>query len=616
MAYFKHVARLGERNVASRPHVRAIALGRFVLPCVLVLGCTGTIGEPEPGASGLRDPGGPASPASSPPTAGSSASGGRPAAGSGSSKPGANGSPAAGGAGSPAPVSEGDSVLLPARIRRLTTAEFDASVKALLGIDSKFGASFTPDARQGGFTRNDAQRVDPVFSTQLNDAAQRLAAMAKSDLSRLAPCNENAADGSLQCARDFIGKFAARAYRRPLSSRESDALQLVYEAGSDGASYADGVEAVISALLQSPGFLYVTELGSQPMAAKTTLTDYEIASALGYLLTGAAPDDALLQAAQRGELRDADKRRAQASRLLMTSSAAAQIVRMVQEWLGIDRISETAKDSNVYPDFAGLRDAMKQEADSFVNEVMWKSGGSVRDLLSADWTIAPDPLARMYLNLGGGQSVPRSGDRVSLGSVRRRGILNQAAFLSVYAHATETAPVLRGVAVLRRVACLDIPSPTSLNINVVPPVPDPTKTTRERFAIHSQDPVCASCHTRIDALGFSFEALDAMGRARDGENGQPVDSRTTLSAGFGFDGDYTDSADLAQKLAASSELQACFARQLFRYAVARSDSVSQDAEAAFVNSVEALPASAQGHYSDLLLAFIASDAFIERGASL
>jgi hypothetical protein len=259
---------------------------------------------------------------------------------------------------------------------------------------------------------------------------------------------------------------------------------------------------------------------------------------------------------------------------------------------------------------------MQREAEAFVAEVMWKSSADVRELFAADWTLADDALARMYLGESDGQPPARSAGRVSLGGVRRRGILNQAAFLSVYAHATETAPVLRGVAVLRRVVCVDIPSPTSLNLNVVPPIPDPSKTTRERFSIHSQDAACAGCHKSIDPLGFSFEALDGMGRARQMENGRPVDSRTTLAAGYSFDGSYADSAELALRLADSAELVSCFARQLYRYAAARSDMTAQASESAFMSEVATLPQDSRAKFAELLVALVASEGFVHRGASL
>jgi hypothetical protein len=484
----------------------------------------------------------------------------------------------------------------------------------LLGIDSTFGKSFTPDTRQDGFTRNDAQRVDPVFIAQLDSAAQELATTARGNVAQLAPCADAA--GSEACARTFLTSFAKRAYRRPADAREIDALLTVYRAGADGASYADGIQATVQAVLESPGFLYVTELGDVPLAADATLNEYETASALAYLLTGAPPDDALLQAAAAGQLHLADARKTQAQRLLALPAAGTQITRMVEEWLGIDAITQTAKDSNAYPDFAGLRDAMKQESDDFVSEVMWKSSGSVSDLLSADWTIASDPLARMYLNMSGGQAVARVGNHVSLTGVPRRGILDQGAFLSVYAHANETAPVLRGVALLRRVACVNIPSPTSLNINVVPPVPDPTKTTRERFVVHTQDAACATCHTNIDALGFTFENLDGMGRARSTENGHPIDSATDVAGGYPFDGHYADSSALVARMAQSPDVSACFARKLFRYAAASSDADTQGVETAFLTGVTALPSDTQGKVADILLSFIASDAFVKRGVSL
>lgn len=543
---------------------------------------------------------------------------GAPAAGSGSASR-APGAPAAGsgvvapaagsGAGPSASAASGE---LPARIRRLTNAELDASITSLLGVESKLAATFTPDTRQSGFTRNDAQRVDPVFMTQLDAAAKQLADMAKGKVNQLAPCNDPNA-GAEACARTFLSSFVPRAYRRPATQRELDALLTVYKAGADGATYADGIAVVIQAVLESPGFLYVTELGDAQTPAAARLTDYEIASSLSYLLTGAPPDDALQNAAKAGQLQQPEMRRQHAQRLLAQPTAAAQVTRMVQEWLGIDRIAETAKDSKVYPDFEGLRPAMQKEADSFVSEVMWKQKGAVSDLFDADWTIAEDPLARMYLNLQGNAQVTRTDGHVSLSSVRRRGILSQGAFLSVYAHAHETAPVLRGVAVLRRLACFNVPAPTALNVNIVPPVSDPSKTTRERFAIHSKDAACAGCHTNIDPIGFSFEWLDGMGKERSMENNHPIDSSSQLHAGMSFDGNYTDSAALSMQLAQSPELSSCFARNLFRNAAARNTD-GEGAENAYMQQTQALPAATRGKVEELLLAFVASDLFISRGA--
>jgi hypothetical protein len=450
---------------------------------------------------------------------------------------------------------------------------------------------------------------------QIDDAATQLAAQARAKFSTLAPC-ANPTSGGEACATTFLASFLPRAYRRPVAQRELDALLAVYRAGFDGSAYADGIEALIHAVLVAPGFLYTTEIGAAvgpPVSTPMTITPYEAASALAYLLTGAPPDDMLLAAAANGEILKSDVRDAHARRLLGSTAASAQITRIVEEWLGIDRIAETGKDSNAYPDFVGLKDAMKKEADAFVNEVMWKTTHDVGDLLSADWTIADNSLAQMY----GGGAVGADG-HVSLKDVPRRGILNQGAFLAVYSHATESGPVLRGVAMLRRIACIDMPSPSSLNIEVTPPAPDPTKTTRERFAVHATDPVCASCHNKIDAFGFAFENFDGMGKVRTTEGTgaaqKNIDSTTTLAVGMDFDGPYADSSALVVKMATSPNVRACFARHLFRASAANSDRANQPTEDSFITAWNGLPPEKQRNIVEVLATWLSSDAFLQRRA--
>jgi uncharacterized protein DUF1595/uncharacterized protein DUF1592/uncharacterized protein DUF1587 len=324
----------------------ARSAGRASLVLATMIGLAacrmGIIGDPPaglgpgPGANpgGTGDPGSGGSAGS----AGSTGSGG--SAGSGGTTDPTGGTGGTGGGGSP---TDGGmtAATLPARIRRLTNAEYDASVKALLGIDSKFGASFTPDARQDGFTRNDAQRIDPVLSMQMDDAASQLATQARAKFAQLAPC-ANPTTGGEACASTFLGSFVTRAYRRPAAPREIDALMTVYRVGLEGAAYADGIEAVIHAVLVAPAFLYTSEIGnasSPPSTVPTTITPYEAATALAYLLTGSPPDDALLADAGSGAIMASAKRQEHARRLFASTAASAQITRIVEEWLGVDRIS-------------------------------------------------------------------------------------------------------------------------------------------------------------------------------------------------------------------------------------------------------------------------------------
>ena len=589
----------------------------------LFVGCVSDAGHGPGDASGSggRGSGGNGSPGSggNRGSGSSSGSGGAVVSGSGGANPGSGGGSGSGGAtGSGGSAAD---ALLPARIRRLTDAEYDAAVQALLGTSQAIGGNlFPPDSRQSGYTVNDAQRVDPVLAKQLSDAATTLVTEARGNgkLAGLAPCS-NATSGGEACATTFIKSFGAAAYRRTLTADEVSSLVTIYHAGADGAAYNDGIDLIARAVLQSAGFLYVTEIGDGTSAPATgamvTMTPTEIASSLAFLLTSAPPDSTLMAAAN--QLGDPDMREQQARRLLKTPAAQTGLVRLVREWLGIDGIDGIAKDSTVYPKFASVKDDMVAESQDFVREVMVNSTGTVNELLSANWTIAGPALAAVYGVQGA------SSGRTSLASVGRRGILNQGAFLSVYAHASESGPVFRGVAIMRRVACMSLGSPTALNISVVPPMPDPNKTTRDRFATHVSDPLCAGCHDSIDSFGFTFEKYDGMGMARPVVNGQPTENNQPVvtATTFGdkddqqkmdFDGSYADSDALAMALANSGDVRTCMARQVFRASSGRSDSLAVDPEQAFVDQWSQLPADKQGNIIETLVAYVRSPAFTMR----
>ncbi len=498
--------------------------------------------------------------------------------------------------------------LLTARIRRLANAEYDATVQRLLATRASpaAGMDFPPDFRQGGFTVNDAQRIDAVLVERLAKAADALAAeaLANGTLARLAPCRDRSR--APRCARAFIAAFGSKVYRRPLGDEEVAALLALYEAGAAGATYADGIAHVLRGLLQSAGLLYLTELGDTSSSDGTiALTPHEIASSLSYLVTSAPPDDELLAKAAAGALSDPAEREAQARRLLATDALAQDnVIRLVREWLGIDRIDESAKDSFVYPDFAAQKARIVAESKDFVRAVAFHASGTVSELLGATWTVDTGPLA-LYRTRGAG---PIAGSTL----VDRVGILNQAAFLARYANAHESHPVFRGVATARRVACLPLDSPTSFDIIVVPPAPDPGKTTRERFAVHSRDSLCQLCHSTIDPLGFSFEHFDGIGALRSRENGRPVDSAVVLRDRTVLDGSYADSNQLAAALARSESVRACFARFTFRAGAATGKPAGRLAEEEFLNLWRATPEAAQGNIIETLIAFVKRPTFARR----
>jgi len=542
------------------------------------------------------------------PASGGAATGGMATSGtSGGGVGGSAGTGAVGGSSAPA-----DAQLLVTRIRRLAGPEYDASVQTLLGTSQRPASapSFPPDLRQDGFTVNDAQRVDAVIIEQLADAADSLATEAEENgtLDRLAPC----ADGEdpTSCATTFVTTFGARVYRRPLVDEEVSGLVGLYRVGADGATYADGIAHVVRGLLQSAGFLYLTELGgSTPGAGAVELEPSEVASALSYLLTSSPPDDELVEKSTLGSLSDPAEREAQARRLFANDPRAQDtVVRLVREWLGTDRIDESAKDTLIYPKFADLKPQMVAESTDFVRAVAFESTGNVSELFGADWTVNSGPLA-LYGTDGSGPIANTSHvtDRV--------GILNQAAFLATFANAHESHPIFRGVAIARRVVCLPLDSPASFDLTVVPPLPDPTKTTRERFDVHPADSICAGCHDIIDPFGFSFEHFDGMGAYRATENGQDVDSTVVVDLdGADYNGAYADSNALATALAASPTVRECMARFLFRAAAATGDSAATPGEADFIDFWRSIPAAAQGNFVETLIAYVKSPGFTLREA--
>jgi len=272
---------------------------------------------------------------------------------------------------------------------------------------------------------------------------------------------------------------------------------------------------------------------------------------------------------------------------------------------------------------------MDTESKKFVDEVVQRSTGTVGELFSANWSIIDSSLGTFYGTSSAGASAHTN-------LPKRLGILNQAAFLSVYAHAQETAPVLRGVAVMRRVACMKLPDPQSLNIQVVPPAPDPAKSTRDRYDIHATDAACASCHATIDQIGFSFELFDGAGQQRKAGTKSGTFQDTHLGTGSSglvnvdttsnttivstsqfpsdFAGPYADSNALATALSSSAQVRECMARQFFRSSSGRSDDAIVNAEQSFVNTWKQMPADAQGKFIEVLVAYVRSPLFEQRSA--
>ncbi len=500
------------------------------------------------------------------------------------------------------PAQSSNTALL-AGVRRLSSAELDIAAARVLGQPLALSAVLPPDTRQFDFSRNVGQIVDPLTLRTLYDATETASATLDLRATPFPSCAATANATDAACVSSTVSALARQAFRRPATDDEVASLTKLFATGADGADFAGGAALVVRALLGSPKFLYETSLGDGAPGTRFSLTDAEVASQLALLVSGQPPDDALLTAAANGELRVGENREAQAVRLLQESDSRFLYRRFIAEWFGTVNLDGLTKDSGVITDFPTIRAAMFDETNAFVDDVMSEQGGSLAALIAGGFSVVPSALASLY-----GIEPTTPGARVALARVGRVGILQQGAFLATFAHETESAPVLRGKAVLTRLLCDNLPKPTNLNVEITFPAPDPNATTRARYAQHAIDPVCSSCHDYLDGVGFTFENFDAVGRERDTENGQPIDTSGHIT----LDGKtitLKNSIDLADALADSEDVRQCAARQVVRFAAGQS---APDVEFGFASAVKQLPLDRRASVIGLMLEYVKSDWFMTR----
>ncbi len=495
-------------------------------------------------------------------------------------------------------------------VRRLTHAEYDNTVADLVGATDGLARTFQTDPKQPFRNFSATLVVPPVLAEQYSNAATTLAARVVAKVATFAPCAPAAAGAEeVSCAETFVKSFGKRAYRRPIDATELSQFSALFSAERARADYAASIGYLAEVMLQSPFFLYKTELGDGA-ALDRVLTPYEVATELSYLTTGSMPDAALTLAADNSALGTPDAIEAQMRRLIATPRASTWLRGFVEEWLGIDQVRDTTqvpKDPKLFPAFEGLRTPIAEEADGFVDAVLNTSNGSLATLFSANWSTVNSALGAYY-----GVQAPPSGAtpaRTDLPATERAGILTQAAFLASHAKPGDSFPIVRGKYLRTRVMCRSLPPPPA-NAMIQPPAPSTTLTTRERFAQHSASPACSSCHTLIDPLGFGFENYDAAGSFRSAENGKPVDaSGAIVDVSPEIDGPYVGGVEFSQKVAVSQVLRDCATREAFRWAAGREDVPT---EACALSSISARITQANPDIREIVVGIARAEGFALR----
>jgi hypothetical protein len=496
-------------------------------------------------------------------------------------------------------------------VHRLNRSEYNNTARDLLGDTTGPARDFPDDDSGYGFDNiADVLSIGPLLFEKYQGAAERLinAAWDRDIASRttiLRICDPNADPA---CARQVLARFARLAWRRPPTSEEIDRyLAFIAIASSEGDTREVGVKLALQAMMTSPHFIYRVEIDSDPQSLVAhPLSDYELAARLSYFLWSSMPDAELMARADDGSLHNPPILEQQVRRMLRDPKASALQQNFAGEWLYARAIDNIRPDARLFPTFdAALASAMREETEMFFQSLLTENR-SVQDLLDADYTFLNDRLADHY-------GLPRVGSstlrRVSTAGTRRGGVLSQAGFLSATSQPNRTSPVKRGKWVLAQLLCAEPPPPPP----GIPPLPEgagQTGTLRQRLEAHRSNPLCASCHSVMDPIGFGLENFDAIGSWRDRDtDGSTIDASGALPGGATFSG----AKELAVVLKADPRLTSCVVRQLATYAIGRGPT---PADACALQEMTRKFDATANRLPDLFAIIATSDVFTQRRGEL
>ena len=344
-------------------------------------------------------------------------------------------------------------------------------------------------------------------------------------------------DAEAACATEILSTLARRAYRRPVTDADVAVLVRFYREGRAGGDFESGIEMALQRLLVSPEFLLRVERDPDGVDADRPyfVSDLELASRLSFFLWSSLPDDALIDAAAAGTLRDPAVFESHVRRMLADPRAESLVTNFAAQWLYLRNLPAVSPDFIVFPDFdETLRRGLRRETELFFESVL-REDRSALDLLTADYTFVNERLAKHYGMPGIYGSHFR---RITLPpDSPRGGLLGHGSILAVTGYATRTSPVVRGKWVLENLLGTPPPPPPPN----VPPLSeeksDAVLSMRERMVQHRRNPVCAACHAMMDPVGLSLENFDAIGRWRALTDGfAPIDASGALPDGTAFDG--------------------------------------------------------------------------------
>ena len=504
-------------------------------------------------------------------------------------------------------------------MRRLSNAEYLASVAALFPGVTPALPELPPDTTSQGF-ENDARSLgaSDVRVARWEDVAFRYTQAATASDEALAGflsfCERWDDDASQRaCGRALVDTLGRRTHRRPLTDAQRARYEAFFEAQRGEIDFAAAVQLTTMAMLQSPWFLYRLEIeGGMPRGDVVALDAWDVATRLSFLLWEEGPNDALLDAAARGELTDAASLEAHARRMLADPRARAAVLDFHRQWLDLDRIEIPEHALRIDdPEWTETTQrSAREETDRFIAHALFDGEGTLGALLTSRETYVDRELARIY-----GVSGPTAAGewaRATLPEGERAGLLTRAAFLAAESHAGNPSPPLRGLYVMERLLCETRPTPPP-DVDLSPPTAEPgegPRTNRQLFDERTASPTCQGCHVRMHGFGYALEGYDEAGAFRDLDDGLPVDASGSIT-GTDVDGPIDGAIELSERLASSERVHECATRRWVRYAQGRAE---ERTDACLTERLSERFVTSGGDVRELLVAMVTSPEFRHRGA--
>lgn len=491
---------------------------------------------------------------------------------------------------------------VPQRLVLLSDLQHAKSVSSALGE-----AARDPGLQVSADTKPFSQKGLVVSTSLVHDRLDQAEYAALSLDTRFTEVTGCPVAGDAACARGFLERFSARAFRRPVAGVEIDDLMKVFGIGAQ-TDYVTGVKLAVQAVLSAPSFTYRSEVGEADAAGTARLTAHELASELSFMLTDAPPDDELRAAAQSGALSSPDEVARQVERMLALPAVQESLTKTLMAAWQIANLFGTVKDPGMFPEYSPtLQSSMYRETNAFVQAVLWTRNAPVSELLTSRESFVDASLAAIY-------GMPFTGaDPAQLTPAtlpaERSGLLTQASVLTLLSRTDNTSVVARGLFVRGALLCLPkIGAPPKALAGQIMALLKADMTERERAEVRATTSPCSSCHYQFDRFGLLLESYDPLGRHRTEIKGKPIETASSLDGLGSFTGTVADAVSFAQVAAASPEFTACLTRNLIAYGTGDDALTTSDCQVS--DSVGQLPPSPT--MRDLVRAATASQALTHR----